>query len=84
MGNYQNTVYAYCNINQMTSKFTEFFNYESGSALGRMYSRVMTSMIYSWWYKTNCIVDGFLGENYYDIGYCTGQLFTVSFDISLG
>ena len=72
MGSYQNTVYAYCNINQMTAKFTEFFSYESGSALGRMYSRVMTSMIYNWWYKANCIVDGFLGENYYDIGYCTG------------
>ena len=84
MTTYQNTAYAYCNFNQMFVKITELFSYESGSAIGRMYSRVMTSMIAQWWYKANCIVDGFLGENFYDIGYCTGQLFTVTFDVSLG
>jgi len=72
MTDYQNTAYAYCNFNQVFTKMTELFSYESGSAIGRMYSRVMTSFIAQWWYKMNCIVDGFLGENFYDIGYCTG------------
>ena len=69
----------------MTGKFTELFETgKSASAIGRMGSRLMTSLIASWWYKANCIVDGFLGDNFYDIGYCSGQLFTVTFDVSLG
>ena len=82
---YMNTAYAYCNLNAMTGKFTELFETgKSASAIGRMGARLMTSFIASWWYKANCIVDGFLGDNFYDIGYCSGQLFTVTFDVSLG
>ena len=82
---YLNTAYAYCNLNAMTGKFTELFETgTSAAAIGRMGSRLATSLIASWWYKANCIVDGFLGDNFYDIGYCSGQLFTVTFDVSLG
>ena len=41
-------------------------------------------MLETWWYKTNCIVDGFLGKNFYDIGFCSGNLFTIVFDVSFG
>ena len=41
-------------------------------------------MIDTFWFKTNCIVDGLLAENYYDIGYCAGNLFTIIFDVSFG
>ena len=82
---YMNTAYAYCNLNAMTGKFTELFEPGiSATAIGRMGSRLLTSFIQSWWYKTNCIIDGYLGDNWYDIGYCSGQMFTVTFDVSLG
>ena len=41
-------------------------------------------MVGTWWYKTNCIVDGLLGKNFYDIGFCMGNLFIVVFDFTLG
>jgi len=49
-----------------------------------MLSRVVAAMAGDWWYHTNCIVDGFLGDNYYDVGFCTGKLFTVVFDVTIG
>ena len=84
LSDYTNTSYAYCNLDQVWSAILELFDSSSASALGRMFSRIASSMTYSWWYKTNCIIDGILGQNFYDIGYCTGQLFVVSFDVSLG
>ena len=41
-------------------------------------------MLETWWNRTNCIIDGFLGKNYYDIGYCAGRLFVITFDVSFG
>ena len=49
-----------------------------------MISRVLFSMLGEWWYNTNCIVDGFLGEVYYDLGYCGGKMFIIIFDTTLG
>jgi len=34
--------------------------------------RIILSMTEQWWYKVNCMVDGYLGKNFYDVGYCTG------------
>ena len=80
---FSNTAYAYCNFSQLYMVLTSFL--EPGSdAFGRMISRIAGSMMGEWWYKTNCIVDGFLGENYYDIGYCMGNLVIVVFDFTLG
>ena len=84
VSDYSNTAYAYCNFNQLIAAIAELFDYQSASALGRMGSRIGSAMTYSWWYKTNCIIDGILGKNFYDIGYCSAQLFVISFDVSLG
>ena len=49
-----------------------------------MIARVVTSLTDSWWFNTNCIVDGLLGENYYDIGNCGGKLLVIVLDVTLG
>ena len=48
-----------------------------------MVARILGSMLGRWWYKSNCIVDGLLGKNWYDIGYCAGDLFVVVFNFTL-
>ena len=72
VSDYSNTSYAYCNFAQLVAAIQELFDSGSTTALGRMFSRIGSAMTYNWWYKTNCIIDGVLGRNYYDIGYCTG------------
>ena len=79
-----NTAYAYCNFNQLIYSITQLFLSDSSSAQGRMVSRVISAMTEQWWYKINCMVDGYLGKNMYDVGYCAGELFTVVFDIQIG
>jgi hypothetical protein len=49
-----------------------------------MLFRILGSMLGDWWWNTNCIVDGFLGEVYYDLGFCSGKLFIIVFDTTLG
>ena len=80
---FYNSIYIYCNFNQLFASINELFNNASEEAQGRMYSRILSAITEQWWYRTNCIVDGFLGENFYDVGYCSGKLFTVVFDVSL-
>ena len=81
---YANTAYAYCNFGQFFNNISSLFDSNTPGDIGKLISRVAGSMLGDWWYKTNCIVDGFLGENYYDIGYCAGNLFIVVFDTTLG
>ena len=79
-----NTAYAYCNFAQTYSSIATLWDPESTEAIGRLISRVLSSMAGDWWYQTNCIVDGSLGRNYYDIGYCSGKLFVIIFDTTIG
>ena len=79
-----NTAYAYCNFSQFFAAITSLADPASTEAIGRLISRVAGSMLGQWWYRTNCIVDGSLGKNYYDIGYCIGVLFVVVFDTTFG
>ena len=78
------TAYAYCNLDQVWFSMKQLFNPYSTDAFGRMTSRVLTSMVHQWWQLANCVVDGFLGENYYDVGACSGEMFTITFDVTLG
>ena len=49
-----------------------------------MFVRVLTSMASNWWYRTECVMDGLRGENFYDVGKCTGELLVTILDTSLG
>ena len=81
---FYNTAFAYCNFNQLIDNLVSIYNPESGSAQGRMFTRILASMISEFWFRMNCIVDGFLGSNFYDIGYCNGKIFTIVFDVHFG
>jgi hypothetical protein len=52
--------------------------------MGRMFARILTSLTVDWWFNTNCIVDGMLGLNFYDIGNCSGKLLVIILDVTLG
>ena len=67
-----NTAYAYCNFFQWTTAIQKLFDSSSSAGPGRMLARVVTALTDSWWFNTNCIVDGMLGLNFYDIGLCSG------------
>ena len=84
LDDFSNTAYVYCNFNQFIAAITGLADPASTSDQGRMVSRVAASMLETWWNRTNCIIDGFLGKNYYDIGYCAGRLFVITFDVSFG
>ena len=84
MDDYLNTSYVYCNFAQFTATIIGIFNPDSTSQQGRLVSRIAASMMETWWNRTNCIIDGWLGKNYYDIGYCTGRMFVIVFDVSFG
>ena len=84
LDDFSNTAYVYCNFNQFVAAITGLADPASTSDQGRMVSRVAASMLETWWNRTNCIIDGFLGKNYYDIGYCAGRLFVITFDVSFG
>ena len=60
------------------------FDPESKAAQGRMLTRVLAAMTGGWWEQANCIVDGLLGKNFYDVGFCAGKLAVVVFDVTLG
>ena len=79
-----NTAYVYCKFNQLWASLSSLFEPGSEDAQGRLISRVVTAMAGDWWYHTNCIIDGLLGDNYFDVGFCMGKLSTVVFDITIG
>ena len=60
------------------------FDSTSNAAVGRMLARVLTALSDSWWFNTNCIVDGMLGLNFFDIGSCSGKLVVIILDVTLG
>ena len=65
-------MYAYCNLQQIYKAGAKLFSPTSSVGYTRMFVRVLTSMAENWWYKTECIMDGYRGENYNDIGRCFG------------
>ena len=79
-----NTAFVYCKFNQLWASISALFQPGSEDAQGRMISRIVSAMAGDWWYHTNCIIDGFLGDNYYDVGFCMGKLTTVVFDVTIG
>ena len=81
---HQAVAYAYCNFDQALVSVKDLFNPNSSEALGRMISRILTAMVHEWWLHINCILDGVLAENYYDIGSCSGKLFVTVLDITIG
>ena len=81
---YFNTAYAYCKFDQFYSSIKLFFNPYSTDHLGRAVSRLLTSMTGKFWSHVNCIIDGYLGNNFYDVGHCTGKLIVIALDTTLG
>ena len=81
---YLNVAYAYCNLTQIFNASASLFSATSSVAYTRMFVRILTAMGDSWWRKTECIMDGWRGQNYYDIGLCSGKMLTVVLDTSLG
>ena len=78
------TAYVYCNFAQTYAAISTLWDPESNEAIGRMIARILAAMAGEWWYQTNCIIDGSLGRNYYDIGFCSGKLFVIVFDTTIG
>ena len=81
---YTNVMYAYCNLNQIYMAASSLFDPESSVGYQRMFIRVLTAMGNAWWWKTECVLDGLRGENFYDVGKCSGELLVVVLDTSLG
>ena len=81
---YFNTAYAYCKFDAFYKSFQLFFNPYSTDHLGRAVSRILTSMTGNFWNHVNCIIDGFLGNNFYDIGFCSGKILVIALDTTLG
>ena len=81
---YFNTAYAYCKFDAFWKSIKALFNPYSTDAIGKTVSRILTAMTNSFWTHANCIIDGFLGNNYYDIGFCTGKLIVIALDTTLG
>ena len=79
-----NVAYVYCNLEQWYANAALLFDASSSSAYQKLFIRVTTSMVNDWWYKTMCVVDGIFGLNYYDVGFCLGQLVIIVLDVSLG
>ncbi len=70
--NYLNVANIYCNLNQWQIAILSLFDSSSSAAAGKALTRILTALADSWWYDTNCVIDGILGQNYYDIGNCSG------------
>jgi len=81
---YTNVMYAYCNLQQIYLAAASLFDPKSSVGYVRMIVRVLTAMGSAWWWKTECILDGLRGENFYDVGKCSGELLVVILDTSLG
>ena len=81
---YTNVMYAYCNLNQIYAAATILFSPKTSVGYTRMFVRVLTAMASSWWFKAECVMDGLRGENFYDVGKCSGELLVVILDTSLG
>ena len=69
---YVNVVYAYCNLVQIYKAAAILFDADSNTAYTRLFVRVLTAMGDMWWRKSECIMDGYRGQNWYDIGKCSG------------
>ena len=81
---YTNVMYAYCNLNQIYWSAALLFDPNSSVGYIRMFVRVLTAMARTWWFQQECILDGLRGENFKDVGKCTGELLVVVLDVSLG
>ena len=81
---YTNVMYAYCNLSQIYLSAATLFDPESSVGYIRMFVRVLTAMASTWWFQTECVLDGLRGENFYDVGKCSGELLVVVLDTSLG
>ena len=83
MDSFINSAYVYCNFYEWKRSFLGFFDTNIQSEPGRMLVRILTSLTDSWWFNTNCIVDGMLGLNFYDIGLCSGKMIVIIMDVTL-
>ena len=71
---YWNTAYVYCGFNQWLNNVSVLFDYKQAAVIGRTIIRVLTAMANDFFYRTNCVIDGILGQYYYDIGFCSGKM----------
>ena len=54
---------------------------------GRLISRFAALGWLDFYPNVDCMIDGFMGTNgkgFYELGYCSGVLFMLTFDISVG
>ena len=84
LNGFLNTAYAYCKFDAFWLSLKKFFDPYSADHLGRATSRILTSMTGNFWNHVNCIIDGFLGNNFYDVGFCSGKLVIIALDVTLG
>ena len=78
-----NVVYAFCDISHLTSQFvtlSDYTNYEQYIVLS---SRIGGAMINAYGELNKCIVEGKERGNGYDVGLCSGELFSVFLDTTL-
>ena len=59
--NYLNVANIYCNLNQWTMAIEGLFDSSSSVAAGKAMTRILTALADSWWYDSNCVIDGLLG-----------------------
>ena len=81
---YLNVANVYCNLNQWQMAIFNLFDSSSSVAYGKAIARILTALASSWWFDTNCIIDGILGQNFYDIGNCSGKLIVIILGVTLG
>ena len=88
MTGYFNTAYAYCNLDQIAYALQTLFSTNSADAMGRLIIRLLTSLTVSgeksMWTNINCMMDAMLGENWKDLGVCSGRIYLIVLNTPIG
>ena len=75
-----NNVFAYCDLSNLwaeAEKYTQWKNWEQYVSLSGRWGGIM---ITDFWTYYDCIGEGHMGENGWDVGYCAGKLVSLFLD----
>lgn len=76
-------VISYCDFNHLYDQLAKLYAFNGFLQYGQLLSRVGGGFISDFWTDYACIQDGIAGQNYYDVGRCSGMAAMLVLDAPL-
>mmetsp|Transcript_25734 Transcript_25734/g.25006 ORF Transcript_25734/g.25006 Transcript_25734/m.25006 type:complete len:128 (+) Transcript_25734:310-693(+) len=78
-----NSIYAFCDFDHLWNIISQLISFTDWTALGQLGCRIIGELFGVIQDNYRCITEGARSGNYYDVGYCSGVLISVTLDTTL-